>query len=104
MQIKHAFDGELDRFFVHACLTTTRRAHHAPLRRRAEIPMYNPSLSLSRRRVMTNPFSLAKSTQEILAILVRQVFEIPGVPALYDILDDLPVTVRCFAETPVRQV
>jgi anti-sigma B factor antagonist len=35
---------------------------------------------------------------------VRQVFEILGFPALYDILDDVPATVQRFTDSPVKQV
>jgi anti-sigma B factor antagonist len=35
---------------------------------------------------------------------VAQVFDILGFPALYDIVADVPAAVRCFAETPVKQV
>ncbi len=35
---------------------------------------------------------------------VRQVFEILGFPALYDILDDVPAAVQRFAEVPTREV
>lgn len=35
---------------------------------------------------------------------VAQVFEILGFNALYDILVDVPAAVRCFAESPVKQV
>lgn len=35
---------------------------------------------------------------------VVQVFDILGFPALYDIVADVPAAVRCFAETPVKQV
>jgi len=34
---------------------------------------------------------------------VKQVFEILGFPAIYDILDDFPAAVRRFAEAPVRR-
>jgi anti-sigma B factor antagonist len=34
---------------------------------------------------------------------VRQVFEILGFPALYDILDDVPAAVRQFGEAPARE-
>jgi anti-sigma B factor antagonist len=33
---------------------------------------------------------------------VRQVFEILGFPALYDLLDDVPAAVRQFREAPAR--
>jgi anti-sigma B factor antagonist len=34
---------------------------------------------------------------------VRQVFEILGFPAIYDILDDVPAAARRFAEAPARE-
>jgi anti-sigma B factor antagonist len=34
---------------------------------------------------------------------VKQVFEILGFQAIYDILDDVPAAVRRFAEAPVRE-
>lgn len=39
-----------------------------------------------------------------LSAKVGQVFDILGFPALYDIVPDVPAAVRCFAETPVKQV
>jgi anti-sigma B factor antagonist len=35
---------------------------------------------------------------------VRQVFDILGFPALYDIVDDVPAAVQRFAEVPTREV
>jgi len=35
---------------------------------------------------------------------VRQVFDILGFPALYDILDDVPAAKQCFVDSPVKQV
>jgi anti-sigma B factor antagonist len=35
---------------------------------------------------------------------VQQVFEILGFQSLYDIVADVPAAVKCFAETPVKQV
>ncbi len=35
---------------------------------------------------------------------VRQVFEILGFPALYDIVDDVPAAVQRFTDSPVKQV